>query len=83
MTRIIKKVCSNGKLPNLLECLFKMKLSNNDWALLLSGQTCYKTFAWKIILDKVDVFSLNQESTIPQLLGPSFFYPPKEEKKSC
>ena len=36
-----------------------------------------------MILDKVGVFSLNQDSTIPQLLDVSFFYPPKENKKSC
>ena len=78
-----KKFDQYKKLPDLLECLFKMKLSNNDEPLLLSGPTCYKTFAAKMILDKVDVVSLNQESTIPQLLGASFFYPPKEDKKFC
>ena len=79
----IKKFEKYKNLPNLLECLFKMKLSNNDEPLLLSGPTCYKTFAAKMILEKADVVSLNQESTIPQLLGASFFYPPKEDKKFC
>ena len=78
-----KKFEQYKKLPNLLECLFKMKLSNNDEPLLLSGPTCYKTFAAQMLLEKVDVVSLNQESTIPQLLGASFFYPPKEDKKFC
>ena len=36
-----------------------------------------------MILRKADVVSLNQESTIPQLLGSSFFYPPIEDKKFC
>ena len=72
-----------SKLPNFLDCLFKMKLSNFDEPLLLSGPTCYKTFAAKMLLRKADVVSLNQESTIPQLLGSSFFYPPLEDKKFC
>ena len=72
-----------SKLPNFLDCLFKMKLSNYDEPLLLSGPTCYKTFAAKMLLKKADVVSLNQESTIPQLLGSSFFYPPLEDKKFC
>ena len=72
-----------AKLPNFLECLFRMKLSNYDEPLLLSGNTCYKTYAAKLLLKKADVVSLNQESTIPQLLGASFFYPPIEDKKFC
>ena len=78
-----KKLEQFSKLPNLLDCLFKMKLSNYDEPLLLSGLTCYKTFAAKIILNNADIVSLNQESTIPQLLGASFFYPPIEDKKFC
>ena len=49
-----------SKLPNFLEALFKMKLSNYDEPLLLSGPTCYKTFATKMILKNKDVISLNQ-----------------------
>ena len=60
-----------------------MKLSNYDEPLLLSGPTCYKTYAAKMLLKKADIVSLNQESTIPQLLGASFFYPPLEDKKFC
>ena len=60
-----------------------MKLSNYDEPLLLSGPTCYKTYAAKMFLKKANVVSLNQESTIPQLLGASFFYPPIEDKKFC
>ena len=72
-----------NNLPNFLDCLFKIKLSNYDEPLLLSGPTCYKAYAAKVILGKLDVISLNQDSTIPQLLGSSFFYPPKEDKKFC
>jgi len=72
-----------NNLPNFLECLFKIKLSNYDEPLLLSGPTCYKTYSAKIILRKADVVSLNHESTIPQLLGSSFFYPNIEDKKFC
>ena len=35
-------------LPNFLEVLFKMKLSDFSEPLLLSGPTCYKTYASKI-----------------------------------
>ena len=63
-----KKFEEYGKLPNLLECIFKIKLSNYDEPLLLSGPTCYKTYVATMILDKkADIVSLNQESTIPQL----------------
>ena len=65
-----------------------MKLANNDEPILLSGPTCYKTYASKILLnngyiDYLDqefknkepvIVSLNQESTISQLLGSPFFY---------
>ena len=78
-----KKLQKYSRLPSFLECLFKMKLSNFDEPLLLSGPTCYKTYAAKMLLKKADVVSLNQESTIPQLLGASFFYPPIEDKKFC
>ena len=44
--------------PNLLDCLFKIKLSKYDEPLLLLGPTCYKTYAAKMILEKADVFSL-------------------------
>jgi len=72
-----------NKLPNLLDCLFKIKLSNYDETLLLTGPTCYKTYAAKMILEKADVVPLNEESVIPQLLGSLFFFPPKEDKKFC
>ena len=78
-----KQLEQYSKLPNLLDCLFKMKLSNYDEPLLLSGPTCYKTFAAKMLLNNADIVTLNQEYTIPQLLGASFFYPPIEDKKFC
>ena len=36
-----------------------------------------------MILKKADIVSSNHESTIPQLLGSLFFYPPVEDKKFC
>ena len=60
-----------------------MKLSNDDEPLLLSGHTCYKTYAAKLLLKKADVVSLYQESTIPDLLGNLFFYPLLDDKKFC
>jgi hypothetical protein len=46
-----KKLEKYNKLPNFLDCLFKIKLSNYDETLLLSGPTCYKTYAAKMILE--------------------------------
>ncbi len=63
-----------------LEALFKMKISNYDESLLISGTTCYKTFASKLILKISNVVSSNKEPTIQQLLWASFFYPPLEDK---
>lgn len=63
------------KLPNFLDCLFKIKLSNYNEPLLLSGLTCFKAYTAKVVLENSDVVSLNQESTIPQLLGSPSFYP--------
>ena len=71
------------RLSRFLECLFKMKLSNYDEPLLLSGPPYYKSYAAKILLKKADIVSLKQESKIPQLLGSFFYYPPIEEKKFC
>ena len=78
-----KRLEKYSRLPSFLECLFKMKLSNYDKRLLLLGPTCYKAYAAKMLLKKANVISLNQESTIPQRLGSSFFYPPIEDKKFC
>ena len=72
-----------GKLKSLMNTLFKMKLANNDEPILLSGPTGYKTFVSKKILYDPDVVALNQESTISQLLGSSFFYSIPEDRKFC
>ena len=72
-----------GKLKSLMNALFKMKLASNDEPLLLSGPTGYKTYISKKILYDPDVVALNQESTISQLLGSSFFYSNLEDKKFC
>ena len=60
-----KKLEKYSRLPSFLECFFKMKLSNYDEPLLLSGPKYYKTYAAKMLLKKATVVSLNQESTIP------------------
>ena len=49
-----------NNLPNFLDCLFKIKLSIYDEPLLLSGSTCYKTYAVKMILKEADAISLNK-----------------------
>ena len=61
-----------GKLKSLMNTLFKMKLANND-----------QTFVSKKILYDPDMIALNQESTISQLLGSTFFYSITEDRKFC
>ena len=70
-------------LPNFLEVLFKMKLSDFSEPLLLSGPTCYKTYASKIILKNAVTIKLSNELTISQLLGKIIFFSPFEDKRFC
>ena len=60
-----------------------MKLSDFSEPLLLSGPTCYKTYASKIILKNADTIKLSNELTIPQLLGKIIFFSPFEDKRFC
>ena len=70
------------ELPSFLNALFKVFLSNNDETLLLSGNTCYKTFlAEEYLKHEASVVSLNQETSIDQLLGSSKFFNKNEAKE--
>ena len=72
-------------LHNLLDGLFNILISNNEEPILIAGETCYKTFlaqlSFKDDKNSYEIVSLNQESTIPQLLGSSSFFTPEDAKK--
>ena len=70
------------KLPSFLNTLFKVSLSNDEEPLLLSGNTCYKTFlADEYLGHYASIVSLNQETSIEQLLGSSKLFDKNEAKE--
>jgi len=71
-----------NNLPSYLNTLFKVLLSSNDEPLLLTGNTCYKTFLAEEYLDHyASVVSLNQETSIEQLLGSSKLFNKNDAKE--
>ena len=64
----------NFHLTSLLESLFQIMLSSDDEPILLIGPSGYKTFLAKIILSNAKIITLNQESSIEQLLGSSSIF---------
>ena len=72
-------------LHNLLDGLFNILISHNEEPILIAGDTSYKTFLAQLIFqddkNSYEIVSLNQESTIPQLLGSSSFFTPDDAKK--
>ena len=76
--KIIEEIVS---LPSLYNSFFKILLSDEDEPILLTGQSGYKTYLAKKILSQDDIISLNQESSIDQLLGSAVFLTNIEAKK--
>ena len=78
--RIILNEINN--LPNLYNAIFKISLAYKEEPILISGNSGYKTYlAKKIMSSNTEIISLNQESTINQLLGnPKILNNIKEEK---
>ena len=68
-------------LPSLYNAFFKVLLSNEDEPILLTGPSGFKSFLAKKILSQDDIISLNQESSIEQLLGSPLFLTNIEAKK--
>ena len=72
-------------LHNLLEGLFNILISHNEEPILIAGETSFKTYLAQLCFkddrNSYEIVSLNQESTIPQLLGSSSFFTPEEAKK--
>ena len=71
-----------NNLPNLYNAIFKISLAYKEEPILISGNSGYKTYlAKKIMSSNTEIISLNQESTINQLLGnPKILNNIKEEK---
>ena len=61
------------KLNSLLEDLFRISLSSDKESILLIGPSGYKTFLAQNFLSNTKTIALNQESSVEQLLGSSFF----------
>ena len=59
---------------------FKILLSDNEEPMLLTGPTGYKTFLSQLILKDTIPVTVNQESTVEQLLGNSTFLSISEAK---
>jgi hypothetical protein len=72
-------------LHNLLEGLFNILISHNEEPILIAGETSFKTYLAQLSFqddkNSYEIVSLNQESTIPQLLGSSSFFTPEDAKK--
>jgi hypothetical protein len=68
---------------SLLNAYFNILLSNQSEPLIISGPTSFKTFLSRLFLneDKADLVSLNQETTVSQLIGSSSFYTYNEAKR--
>ena len=67
-------------LPSLSNDLFKVLLSDAEEPILLTGPTGYKTFLSQQFLRDTIPVTVNQESTVEQLLGTSTFLSKTEAK---
>ena len=65
---------------DLLNDYLKISLSSKKEPILLEGPSSYKTFLSKLFLDNSKTINLNQDSSIPQLLGNGAFFTDKEAK---
>ena len=67
----------------LLNAYFNILLSNKSEPLIISGPTSFKTFLSRLFLneDIADLVSLNQETSVAQLIGSSSFFTYNEAKK--
>ena len=66
------------KLTSLLEDLFQISLASDKEPILLIGPSGYKTFLAQKVLSNAKTITLNQESSVEQLLGASSFFPKSE-----
>ena len=68
------------KLTSLLDDLFQIKLTSDKEPILLIGPSGYKTFLAQKFLSNAKTITLNQESSVEQLLGSSSFFSKSEVK---
>ena len=66
------------KLNSLLEDLFQISLTSDKEPILLIGPSGYKTFLAQKFLSNAKTITLNQESSVEQLLGASTFFSKSE-----
>ena len=66
------------KLTSLLEDLFQISLTSDKEPILLIGPSGYKTFLAQKFLSNAKTITLNQESSVEQLLGSSSFFSKNE-----
>jgi MoxR-like ATPase len=66
------------KLTSLLEDLFQISLTSDKEPILLIGPSGYKTFLAQKFLSNAKTITLNQESSVEQLLGSSSFFSKSE-----
>ena len=66
------------KLTSLLEDLFQISLTSDKEPILLIGPSGYKTFLAQKFLSNAKTITLNQESSVEQLLGSSAFFSKSE-----
>ena len=68
------------KLTSLLDDLFQINLTSDKEPILLIGPSGYKTFLAQKFLSNAKTITLNQESSVEQLLGSSSFFSKSEVK---
>ena len=69
-----------SELPSLLNGIFQILLSHPTEPILLMGPSGFKTFLSQLFLKSAKIITLNQESTVQQLLGSSAFLSKDESK---
>ena len=78
--KIISNITDLENIPSFSNDLFKVLLSNKEEPILLVGPTGYKTFLSRLILKDTIPVTVNQESTVEQLLGSTTFLTKIEAK---
>ena len=68
------------RLTSLLNDLFQIKLANDKEPILLIGPSGYKTFLTQKFLFNTKIITLNQESSVEQLLSCILFFSKSEIK---
>lgn len=76
----INQLFIDKTLPTLWNAMFHIYLSDDKEPIILRGNSGFKTFLSQQFLPKAQTITLNQETTIAQLLGASAFMTTEEAK---